>query len=102
MLVACRKDSFITHRAFCDVLAEETANNHTHTNQLCPQTSVVLEPDLKSPASAAPLTPPPTSNEPAKISSPSVLPVESSSGAYYTNSLAPLLYPSKFIVYTFM
>ncbi|XP_013621021.1 PREDICTED: protein indeterminate-domain 1-like [Brassica oleracea var. oleracea] len=86
-----RKDSFITHRAFCDVLAEETANNHTHTNQLCPQTSVVLEPDLKSPASAAPLTPPPTSNEPAKISSPSVLPVESSSESPENNPLEVIM-----------
>nr|VDD27573.1 unnamed protein product [Brassica oleracea] len=85
-----RKDSFITHRAFCDVLAEETAMNHTHTNQLCPQTAVVLQPELKSPASAAPLTPPPTSNEPAKISSPSVLPVEKVSYIYVNDPLLPL------------
>ncbi|KAJ0234365.1 hypothetical protein HA466_0274010 [Hirschfeldia incana] len=84
-----RKDSFITHRAFCDVLAEESAKNHTQSNKLYPET------ELKSPA-AAPLTPPPptsspaalhpavspnvaTETEPAKIASPSVLPVGSSS-----------------------
>ncbi|XP_056845728.1 zinc finger protein ENHYDROUS-like [Raphanus sativus] len=62
-----RKDSFITHRAFCDVLAEESAKNQT--NKLYPQ------PELKSPpAAAAPLTPPNVSaeTEPVKIASPSV------------------------------
>ena len=29
MTIICRRDSFITHRAFCDALAEETARSVT-------------------------------------------------------------------------
>ncbi|KAG2301005.1 hypothetical protein Bca4012_059303 [Brassica carinata] len=87
-----RKDSFLTHRAFCDVLAQETANNHlTQTNLLFPQTLLLPDPEphLKSPA--APPTSPPSVALPTKIASPSVLPVPSSSESPQDNPLEVIM-----------
>lgn len=101
----CRRDSFITHRAFCDALAEESAKNHTQSKKLYPETVTRknTEPDQKSPPGIdSPPPPPPqphspplvapapapaisVETEPAKITSSSVLPIQSSPGI--TNSL---------------
>lgn len=91
-LFVCRRDSFITHRAFCDVLAEESAKNHTQSKKLYPET--VSESQQKSPAavdSPPPSPSPPpvapsvsveseTEPEPANIASSLVLPIQDSSG----------------------
>ncbi|CAN7090129.1 unnamed protein product [Brassica rapa subsp. narinosa] len=89
-----RRDSFITHRAFCDVLAEESAKNHTQSKELYPETVVrnnLPEPEQKSPAAvdsppSVALVPAPavsveteTEPEPANIVSSSVLPIRDSS-----------------------
>ncbi|KAL1196570.1 Zinc finger protein ENHYDROUS [Cardamine amara subsp. amara] len=93
-----RRDSFITHRAFCDALAEESAKNHTQSKKLYPETATRKNPEieLKSPAavdSPPPPLPPPSppsvaptptpaisaETEPAKIISSSILPIQTSS-----------------------
>lgn len=50
-----RRDSFITHRAFCDALAEESAK--TQTVEAPPGADA--DPKLQSPASSPPPPPPP-------------------------------------------
>lgn len=46
----CRKDSFITHRAFCDALAEESARLSAATNSiLAPNPNLTSTPYLFSP-----------------------------------------------------
>ncbi|VVB18285.1 unnamed protein product [Arabis nemorensis] len=98
-----RRDSFITHRAFCDALAEESAKNHTQSKKLYPETVIKrknTEPDQKSPSAvdspphppqqqqphspqSVALAPAPaisveTETESVKITSSSVLPIQSS------------------------
>ncbi|EOA13246.1 hypothetical protein CARUB_v10026275mg [Capsella rubella] len=91
-----RRDSFITHRAFCDALAEESAKNHTQSKKLYPETVTRKnpEPEQKSPAvvesppslqaSSPPsvaIAPAPAisvESEPAKVISSSVLPNQDS------------------------
>ncbi|KAF8101455.1 hypothetical protein N665_0205s0048 [Sinapis alba] len=91
-----RRDSFITHRAFCDVLAEESAKNHTQSKKLYPET--VSESQQKSPAAVDSPPPPPPSpppvaptvsveTEPANIVSSSVLPIPDSSDSPENNTL---------------
>ncbi|CAH8336542.1 unnamed protein product [Eruca vesicaria subsp. sativa] len=98
-----RRDSFITHRAFCDALAEESAKNHTQSKKLYPDTVTRKkhkEPELKSPCAvdSHPLTPhsPPSvaiapapaisaETETTKIASSSVLPIRSSSESPHNN-----------------
>lgn len=94
--IFCRRDSFITHRAFCDVLAEESAKK-----KLYPETYTrknhLPEPELKSPPAALVDSPPSVAlvpapavsvetepehdeTETANIASSSVLPIRDSSG----------------------
>ncbi|ESQ31152.1 hypothetical protein EUTSA_v10004063mg [Eutrema salsugineum] len=91
-----RRDSFITHRAFCDALAEESAKNHTQSKKLYPEAVTRKnhpEPDQKSPAAVDSPPPPPSppsvalapapaisaDTEPAKTVSSSVLPIRDTS-----------------------
>lgn len=94
----CRRDSFITHRAFCDALAEESAKNHTQSKKLYPETVKRKNPEIqqKSPPvvesspSIPPSSPPSVAlapapaisveSEPVKIISSSVLPIQNSPG----------------------
>ncbi|CAH8281067.1 unnamed protein product [Arabidopsis lyrata] len=91
-----RRDSFITHRAFCDALAEESAKNHTQSKKLYPETVKRKNPEIeqKSPPvvesspSLPPSSPPSVAlapapaisveSEPVKIISSSVLPIQNS------------------------
>ncbi|CAN7025151.1 hypothetical protein Bca4012_041606 [Brassica carinata] len=100
-----RRDSFITHRAFCDVLAEESAKNHTQSKKLYPET--VSESQQKSPAAVE--SPPPspspppvapsvsvsveseTEPEPANIASSLVLPIQDSSDDPENNTLEVIM-----------
>ncbi|KAK4262194.1 hypothetical protein QN277_027779 [Acacia crassicarpa] len=76
-----RRDSFITHRAFCDALAEESARNQPQPQTQASEkpssesdpkiTSGDSSPTVPAPALAAP--PPPTASPPAPQSS-SVIP----------------------------
>lgn len=85
----CRRDSFITHRAFCDALAEESAKNHTQSKKLYPERKNT-EPAQKSQAAvnsppsppSVTLPPPPVEPEPAKIVSSPVLPIRNCSGTF--------------------
>ncbi|XP_010558174.1 PREDICTED: protein indeterminate-domain 1 [Tarenaya hassleriana] len=65
-----RRDSFITHRAFCDALAEESARNHNHGKKQNPEMASRknLEPDPKSPIAAhSPPPPLPPAPPPASV-----------------------------------
>ncbi|XP_010464997.1 PREDICTED: protein indeterminate-domain 1-like [Camelina sativa] len=92
-----RRDSFITHRAFCDALAEESAKNHTQSKKLYPETVTRKNPEpdqksppvVESPPSLQPSSSPPSvaiapapaisvESEPAKVISSSVLPIQNS------------------------
>ncbi|XP_010521474.1 PREDICTED: protein indeterminate-domain 1-like [Tarenaya hassleriana] len=75
-----RRDSFITHRAFCDALAEDSARNHNHRKQQNPEmgSRKSLEPDQKPPA--APHSPPPPP-PPAADSVPPPAPATAASAA---------------------
>ncbi|CAH2043114.1 unnamed protein product [Thlaspi arvense] len=97
-----RRDSFITHRAFCDALAEESAKNHTQSKKLYPETVTRKnpEPDQKSPTVVDSHPPPPSppsvalaptpaisaETEPTKIVTSSVLPIRSSSESPENNA----------------
>lgn len=73
VLVSCgcfgRRDSFITHRAFCDALAEESAKAQPQPPAQDPRQTLPspvpekpdLEPDSKAQTTASPLPSPPTS-----------------------------------------
>ncbi|CAH2064453.1 unnamed protein product [Thlaspi arvense] len=81
-----RRDSFITHRAFCDALAEESARSHNHHSKK--QNPEVLTrkkpvPDPKSVAAATSPSSPnpsvaPVETQPAKIKPPPVLTIKQS------------------------
>ncbi|KAJ0236574.1 Zinc finger protein ENHYDROUS [Hirschfeldia incana] len=104
-----RRDSFITHRAFCDVLAEESAKNHTQSKKLYPPEIVsrknLPEPELKSPVvvdspPSVALVPAPAvsvetetepEHEPANIASSSVLPIQDSSESPENNTLEVIM-----------
>ncbi|KFK28353.1 hypothetical protein AALP_AA8G504900 [Arabis alpina] len=88
-----RRDSFITHRAFCDALAEESAKNHTQSKKLYPERKKNTEPDQKSPSPSQPQQEQPQSpasvavapapaisaeTEQTKMTTSSVLPIQSS------------------------
>lgn len=60
----CRRDSFITHRAFCDALAEESAKNHTQSKKLYPERKNT-EPVQKSHAAVNSPPPPPPPHPPS-------------------------------------
>lgn len=83
-----RRDSFITHRAFCDVLAQESAKNHpneaTKSEPKAPIVEVVSQPPPPSPPPPPPLqVPPQVLAQPPQTSTPSavivssILPVQS-------------------------
>ncbi|CAH8348130.1 unnamed protein product [Eruca vesicaria subsp. sativa] len=105
-----RRDSFITHRAFCDVLAEESAKkNHTQSKRLYTETVIsknvsesehkspadVVSPPPPSPLSVAPAvsaeTEPEHEPEPANIISSSVLPIRDSSDDTENNTLEVIM-----------
>ncbi|KAG2329415.1 hypothetical protein Bca4012_021022 [Brassica carinata] len=67
-----RRDSFMTHRAFCDALAEESARNHTHSKKQSPEflTRKKHVPDPK-PSLAAPVE-----TQSAKIISPRAITIK--------------------------
>ncbi|GAB4848872.1 hypothetical protein Ancab_003682 [Ancistrocladus abbreviatus] len=73
-----RRDSFITHRAFCDALAEESARSHAPP----PPPPTDKDADLKAQAAAAslpqPLPPPPPPAPPSTAVVSHVLPIQSS------------------------
>ena len=74
ILIPCRKDSFITHRAFCDALAEENAKAQPQTLAAVKPNS---EPDTKIIAanSSPPVAPsPPSAAAPAPPQSNSTAP----------------------------
>ncbi|KAG7614469.1 Zinc finger C2H2 superfamily [Arabidopsis suecica] len=99
-----RRDSFITHRAFCDALAEESAKNHTQSKKLYPETVTRKNPEIeqKSPAAvesspSLPLSSPPSvaiapapaisvETESVKIISSSVLPIQNSPESQENNN----------------
>ena len=66
----CRRDSFITHRAFCDALAEESARNHRPPNPINGNNNNNNKMELDSKASIAIESPPPPPPPPPKKSSP--------------------------------
>ncbi|KAL9271503.1 Zinc finger protein ENHYDROUS-like protein [Drosera capensis] len=66
-----RRDSFITHRAFCDALAEESARNGTTPVQLPPPNSGASDGNLKPKAS---VPPPVVSSPPSQPPQPLQLP----------------------------
>lgn len=51
----CRRDSFITHRAFCDALAEESAKTQT----VAAPPTADEDPKLQSAENSSPTLPPP-------------------------------------------
>ncbi|KAH0911789.1 hypothetical protein HID58_035110 [Brassica napus] len=57
-----RRDSFMTHRAFCDALAEESVRSHTHGKKQSPEilTRKKPVPDPKPSLAAAPVETQPT------------------------------------------
>ncbi|XP_021757771.1 LOW QUALITY PROTEIN: protein indeterminate-domain 2-like [Chenopodium quinoa] len=57
-----RRDSFITHRAFCDALAEESARNHPNGKNNANNNSTKME--IESKASAVIASPPPAAAPP--------------------------------------
>ncbi|XP_057528559.1 zinc finger protein ENHYDROUS-like [Amaranthus tricolor] len=65
-----RRDSFITHRAFCDALAEESARNHRPPNPINGNNNNNNKMELDSKASIAIESPPPPPPPPPKKSSP--------------------------------
>lgn len=85
VLLLYRRDSFITHRAFCDALAEESARSH---NQSKKQNQEILTrkkpvPDPKSspnpaPSTVAPLAIPVETQSTAKIKSSPALKIKRS------------------------
>ncbi|CAA7056925.1 unnamed protein product [Microthlaspi erraticum] len=64
-----RRDSFITHRAFCDALAEESAKNHTQSKKLYPERKNT-EPAQKSQAAVNSPPPPPQPPSPPSVTLP--------------------------------
>ncbi|XP_010515440.2 PREDICTED: protein indeterminate-domain 2-like isoform X2 [Camelina sativa] len=68
-----RRDSFITHRAFCDALAEESArsNNHSQSKKQSPEISTRKKP-VRDPIPA------PVDTESAKVKSSSTLTIKQS------------------------
>ncbi|XP_014520893.1 protein indeterminate-domain 2 [Vigna radiata var. radiata] len=70
-----RRDSFITHRAFCDALAEESARSQPQTvaKASSESDSKAVTGDSSPPAAAAAATPPPPSAPPASSKSNSVV-----------------------------
>ncbi|XP_010547497.1 PREDICTED: protein indeterminate-domain 1-like isoform X2 [Tarenaya hassleriana] len=55
-----RRDSFITHRAFCDALAEESARNRNHSKKQNPEMGIreTVDSDPKTPATSQSSPPP--------------------------------------------
>ncbi|KAL3527081.1 hypothetical protein ACH5RR_011737 [Cinchona calisaya] len=75
-----RRDSFITHRAFCDALAEESAKAQTvEAPPPAPSAAADEEPKLQSLASSPPPSPAAQPSPPAVLKS-SVLPVQNPEG----------------------
>uniref|UniRef100_A0A803L811 C2H2-type domain-containing protein n=1 Tax=Chenopodium quinoa TaxID=63459 RepID=A0A803L811_CHEQI len=70
-----RRDSFITHRAFCDALAEESARNHPNGKNNANNNSTKMEIESKASTST------PISVTPATTMVSSVLPIQSSAPA---------------------
>ena len=83
VLFLCRRDSFITHRAFCDALAVESARAQTqpqHQNQK--QNQAVANPSSESdPKVQAAESPSPLAPAPAPVSAPAPAPVQVSAPA---------------------
>ncbi|KAL1354788.1 zinc finger protein GAI-ASSOCIATED FACTOR 1 isoform X2 [Arachis hypogaea] len=76
-----RRDSFITHRAFCDALAEESARSQTHSQTTQSQIGVKVSSESDSKAvnaeSSSPQpTPPPPATTPAPAPPPPPPPVQ--------------------------
>lgn len=69
-----RRDSFITHRAFCDALAEESARTHTQVPPVANPNSE-SGPNTQAAESSAPA--PPTASAPASASAPAPAPAPS-------------------------
>ncbi|KAJ0253660.1 Zinc finger protein GAI-ASSOCIATED FACTOR 1 [Hirschfeldia incana] len=76
-----RRDSFMTHRAFCDALAEESSRNHTHSKKQRPEilTRKIPVPDPESLSGSNP-TPysvaAPVETQSAKIISPRAITIK--------------------------
>ncbi|KAI4386745.1 hypothetical protein MLD38_004652 [Melastoma candidum] len=76
-----RRDSFITHRAFCDALAQESAKGQAHVQgqgqvpaNPCP------EPDLKAPKPASPTGSAAAATMPSPVAVPSTMLTDQASG----------------------
>ncbi|BFG39083.1 hypothetical protein CerSpe_253570 [Prunus speciosa] len=68
-----RRDSFITHRAFCDALAEESARGHTQTpTQTQTEVNLNSESDPKAQSANSPPQPPPQASVPSQATTSSV------------------------------
>ncbi|XP_057976100.1 zinc finger protein GAI-ASSOCIATED FACTOR 1-like isoform X2 [Malania oleifera] len=91
-----KRDSFITHRAFCDALAEESARNPTQT-QTQTQTKTTVNPNpeedrkIQRVSSSPPTLPPPAAPAAALPPSssavvPAVLPIQSPASDFPENS----------------
>lgn len=95
-----RRDSFITHRAFCDALAEESARAQTHPqpqnqNQAVANPSSESDPKVQAVDSSAPPAPAPTP-APAPASAP--VQVSASAPAPAPTPAAPTLPQSTSVI----
>ncbi|KAM1810450.1 hypothetical protein ACFX12_027203 [Malus domestica] len=84
-----RRDSFITHRAFCDALAEESAKAHTPTATAAAATAVNLnsESDPKTQSANSPPQAPPPPPQAAAPPQPTTSSVPSVSAGVLSSSL---------------
>lgn len=78
----CRRDSFITHRAFCDALAEESAKAQPQSlvdKPVSNSSQKAVEPVEPNPKLSPPPSPPAAASPPqsACVLSPPVLPIQS-------------------------
>lgn len=77
IVLDCRRDSFITHRAFCDVLAQETTVVRTPVSLMA-----VSSHDLKSEAAEVAGSPPPQPPTPSTGVLSPVLSIQSSGNSF--------------------
>ncbi|XP_058006128.1 zinc finger protein GAI-ASSOCIATED FACTOR 1-like isoform X2 [Hevea brasiliensis] len=87
-----RRDSFITHRAFCDALAEESARTQTRTptpasNLAAANPNPEGKPNLQ--VDPPPKPPPPPPSVPAAAAPASALPALSQSAGVISSSVSP-------------
>lgn len=97
VLIIYRRDSFITHRAFCDVLAKDTEKAQNAVTTPIAEEDLKVQVDVSS-TPQTPRTPPPSSEPPAVPSpaAPEPLPPPGSPSTAVVSSDSPIQHPGTF------